>query len=264
LVTIAHQTSGLSLYGKQLSGPTNAPTAGMSEPSGDARYPVIAGSKVAGLDLLGTSISLNGAAKTLTIKDKVLDLSSPAATAAQIPGTSLLQYVNRWQMGNTIYYAAMSNSAANQPMFYAGAAESVDLCSVSACDPHVLTYPEASLGGTPETGGVKCPTAPSVSDPCTITITVNTADVGNPTGASSLQEVGTYAFAASHPQGATTNAQAQANNLPLEIDGACCFNDGAPVGNSVAGAGPPHVSGAVTETTGGIITPGTEPVTRFW
>jgi hypothetical protein len=57
-----------------------------------------------------------------------------------------------------------------------------------------------------------------------LTIKVKAADVGNPTSKSLLEEVGTYAFAASHPQGATTNAQAQADNVPLQIDGACCFN----------------------------------------
>ena len=35
---------------------------------------------------------------------------------------------------------------------------------------------------------------------------------------------GAYALATSHPEGATTNAQAQADNVPQEIDGACCFN----------------------------------------
>ena len=270
LVTIAHQTSGLSLYGKPLRGPSDAPVAGISDRAGDARYPVVGGSEVAGLDLLGTSLALNPAAKTLTITDRVLDLSNPAATAAQIPGTAVEQYVTRWQMGNTIYYAAMSNTAANQPEYYAGAAQSVDLCSVSACDPHMLIYPEANLGGTTETGAVKCPGTPSASTPCTLTITVNTADVGNPTAASSLQEVGTYAFASSHPQGVTTDAQAQADSLPLEIDGACCFNYGAPVGNEVAGAGAPATgSGGSLLGSGlqygfGSITPGTEPVSRFW
>ena len=85
------------------------------------------------MDILGTSMHLDASAKTLTITDKVLDLSNPAATSEQVPGGALLQYVTRWQMGNTIYYAAMTNTAANQPMYYAGAATSVDLCSVSAC-----------------------------------------------------------------------------------------------------------------------------------
>ena len=39
-----------------------------------------------------------------------------------------------------------------------------------------------------------------------------------------LESVGAYALATSHPEGATTNAQAQADNVPLEIDGDCCFN----------------------------------------
>ena len=270
LVTIAHQASGMSLYGRLLDGPSNDPVSGISDPSGDARYPVIGGSEVAGMDLLGTSLSLDSAAKTLTVTDKVLDLSNPAATAAQVPGTSLLQYVTRWQMGNTLYYAAAADNAAGQPMYYAGAAQSVDLCSVSACDPHVLTYPETGLGGTSESGSVKCPSAPSLSDPCTITITVSTADVGGPTAASSLEEVGTYALASSHPQGATTDAQAQADNLPLEIDGACCFNFGAPVSGTVAGAGPPGAAASGTALSAqrvfgaGRITPGTEPASLFW
>jgi hypothetical protein len=118
----------------------------------------------------------------------------------------------------------MSNTGANQPSFYAGKAQSVDLCSVSACDPHVITYPEAGLGGSAEQGSVSCPASPSASNPCTVTIRVATADVGKPTMLNLLQEVGSYAFATAHPQGATTNAQALADDVPLQIDGACCFN----------------------------------------
>ena len=69
-----------------------------------------------------------------------------------------------------------------------------------------------------------CPASPSTKSPCTITTKVNTADVGSPKSTSLLEEVGTYALATTHPEGATTNAQAQADNVPLEIDGACCFN----------------------------------------
>jgi hypothetical protein len=36
--------------------------------------------------------------------------------------------------------------------------------------------------------------------------------------------VGSYAFASSHLQAAIDNAQAQADNVPLEVDGICCFN----------------------------------------
>jgi hypothetical protein len=88
----------------------------------------------------------------------------------------------------------------------------------------VLTYPEPNLGGTQEAGTVTCPAMPSAKSPCAITLRVNAADVGSPTATSLLDEVGALALATAHPEGATTNAQAQADDVPLEIDGACCFN----------------------------------------
>jgi hypothetical protein len=224
LVTLARQSSGPGLFGTAVSGTSNAPATAISDPSGDALYPVIGGTELQGMDVVGSSVALSGDGKTLAVTTKVSDLTNPGAAAAAVPGTSLLQYVTRWQMGNTIYYAAMSNTGANQPAFYAGAAPSVDLCSVSACFPHVITYPEPGLGGAAEPGSVSCPASPSAANPCTITIRVSVGDIGSPSSGSLLEEVGSYAFAASHPQGATTNAQAQADDVPLEIDGACCFN----------------------------------------
>lgn len=225
VVTLARQSSGPGLFGKSVSGPSNAPVGGIGDPSGDARYPVIGGTNVRGMDIVGASMALSANKKTLNVTTKVVDLSNPAATAAQIAGASLLQYVTRWQRGDVISYAGMSTDSSGSPSFYAGKAQSVDLCSVSACDPHVITYPEPGFGGSSEAGSVSCPASPSATNPCTITVRVKLADVGIPaTGASRLEEVGSYAFGASHPQGATTNAQALADNVPLEIDGACCFN----------------------------------------
>jgi hypothetical protein len=224
VATVARQSSGTGLYGKPVSGPSNAPVKGITDPSGDALYPVIGGTNVNGMDILGSSLGLSPGGRTVTVTLKVLDLRNPALALATVPGAAFLQYVTRWQMGNTVYYAAMSTTAANQPSFYAGKAQSVDLCSVSACDPHVITYPEPSFGGSPETGAVSCPAAPSSTNPCTITIKVSAADVGGPTSKSLLEEVGSYSFTAAHPQGALTNAQALADDVPLEIDGACCFN----------------------------------------
>jgi hypothetical protein len=224
VATVVRQSAGMGLYGQPVAGASNAPVKGISDPSGDALYPVIGGADVAGMDILGSSLALSPDGRTLTATTKVVDLSNPAATAAKVPGAAFLQYVTRWQMGNTIYYAAMSNTAANQPSFYAGKAQSVDLCSVSACDPHVLTYPEPSFGGSTEPGSVSCPASPSAGKPCTVTIKVHTADIGAPTTKSLLEEVGSYSLASAHPQGATTNAQALADDVPLQIDGACCFN----------------------------------------
>ena len=235
VITIARQSSGLGLLGTPVSGSSNAPVSGLGDPSGDALYPVIGGSNVSGMDIVGHRLSLSSDGKTLNVITQVVNLSNPAATAAAITGTTFLQYVTRWQMGNTIYYAAMSNTPANRPDFYAGSAQSVDLCSVSACFPHVITYPEPDLGGNEESGSIQCPAVPSTSNPCTLTVSVRVKDVGSPTSTSRLEEVGSYSFAASHQQGATTNPQAEADNVPLEIDGVCCYNFQA----SIQNGGPP-------------------------
>jgi len=223
VVTVARQSAGPGVYGGSVSGPSKAPVTGISDPAGDARYPVVGGTTVSGMDVLGSQLSLSKDGRTLNVVTKVVDLSNPSATSVSL-AAPLLHYVTRWQLGNTLYYASMENTAANQRSFYAGKTQSVDLCSVSACFPHVLTYPEANLGGTQEAGTVACPALPSAKSPCTITVKVNTADVGSPAATSLLEEVGAFALATPHPEGATTNAQAQADDVPLEIDGACCFN----------------------------------------
>ena len=222
VITIVRQSSGPGLFGTNVSGPSNALTTGMTGNFGDALFPAIGGTNVPGMDILSSSISLSG--NTLTLTTRIVDLSNPAATAAKITSTAFLQYVTRWQMDNTIYYGAMENTPLNRPIFYAGAAQSVVLCSVSVCFPHVITYPESGLGGSAENGSINCPSVPSASNPCTLTINVNVADVGNPTSSSLLEEVGSYSFASAHHSGATTSAQAEADNVPLEVDGICCYN----------------------------------------
>ena len=87
-----------------------------------------------------------------------------------------------------------------------------------------MTYPEPGFGGSSETGTVSCPSAPSASNPCTLTINVKLADVGSPAASNPLEEVGGYSLASAHQQGVTTNAQAQADDVPLEVDGVCCYN----------------------------------------
>jgi hypothetical protein len=234
VVTIAQQNGGPGLFGQPVTGlpnePSSAPTSSMTDATGDARYPVIGGTNVAGLDLAGTKLSLsrNG---TLTVTMKVVDVSAAgvAAASSAVTGAQYLQYVTRWQMGTTIYYTMMettpSLAAAGQYEFYAGKAQSIDLCSVSACDPHVIFYPEApATGGNTEKGTVSCPAAPSASTPCTVTIAVTGADIGSPTASSLLEEIGSYAFGAARPQAAVTNALAESDELPLEVDGLCCFN----------------------------------------
>ena len=237
VITIARQSSGLGLFGTAVTGPSNAPVSGLADPSGDALFPVIGGGGQSGMDILGTSLQLSDDHRFLNVTTKVVDLSNPTGTTAAIAGTTNLQYVTRWQFGNTIYYAAMENTAANRPSFYAGKAQSIDLCSVSACFPHVLTYPEPHFGGNAESGTINCPATPSPSNPCSVTIAVRVGDIGmaSATSATSLlEEVGGYALAATIQEGAENNATAESDTVPLEIDGVCCYNFKAAVQN-----GPP-------------------------
>jgi len=89
----------------------------------------------------------------------------------------------------------------------------------------VITYPEPGFrGGHAETGSLTCPATPPGTNPCLIRVRVNVADVGSLSATSLLQEVGGYALGSAPPQGATTNAQARADDVPLEVDGVCCFN----------------------------------------
>ena len=224
IITVARQSSGPGLFGAKVSGPTNAPTSGLSDPTGDALYPVIGGNNVAGMDMTSSHLSFSSNGQVLDVTMQVTDLAHPASAIASVAGATNAQYLTRWQMGNTIYYAAMENTALNQPIFYAGKESTIDLCSVSACFPHVLTYPESGSGptftGVPETGSITCPT----SGPCTLTIHVKVGDVGGPTGHSLLESVGAYSMAAAIQEGAEDNASAQTDTVPLEIDGVCCYN----------------------------------------
>jgi hypothetical protein len=224
VITVERQSSGAGLFGTKVSGPTNAPMTGLSDPGGDALYPVIGGVNQPGFDIASSQLSFSADGKTLNVTMQVADLAHPAGAITAIPGATNVQYVTRWQMGNTVYYAAMENTVANQPIFYAGKQSTIDLCSVSACFPHVLTYPEpggtGSFTGIAETGSISCPSTGA----CTVTIHVKVADVGGPTGKSLLESVGAYALAAAIQEGAEDNASAQSDTVPLEIDGVCCYN----------------------------------------
>src|SRR5207245_9400876 len=142
VITIARQSSGLGLFGTKVSGPSNSPVSGLSDPAGDARYAVIGGSNQPGMDIRSSQLSFSPNGSTLNVTMQVADLAHPATTIGSIAGATNVQYVTRWQMGNTVYYAAMENNALNQPIFYAGATKPIDPTAVSACLPHTRTSPD--------------------------------------------------------------------------------------------------------------------------
>jgi hypothetical protein len=243
VVTVIRQDSGTGVFGTPVPTSPSTPAPPRDHIDGTLNNALfsptsgaIAGANVPGMDVVKSQLSLTGA--TLTVTMKVADLTS-ATTATAVGGQP--EYVTRWVMATpsdplhpyTIFYAGMTGGPTTPRFYYAGPAQSSDLCSVSACFPHVITYPEsgAAAPGAPvaatghgETGTTTCPTTPSASNPCTVTITVNTADIGSPNSSSLLEEVGAYSFAVSHPQAAQTMAQSQADSVPLMIDGVCCYN----------------------------------------
>ena len=226
LISVLHQSAGPGVRGAAVSGTPNTPVTHLDDPPGDALYPVVGGTNQAALDLLGSSVTPTADGSGITVTMKVADLGTPAITSAiQATSGPFLQYVTRWQMGNTLYDAIAETTASGTFTYSAGPTDSVDLCSVSACDPHVLVYPDSAPDGHTETGTQTCPPTPSAANPCVITITVSPGDVGAGNGSHLFEEVGAYALTSSHPQTGTTNAQAQADNVPLSIDGVCCYND---------------------------------------
>src|SRR5205814_8861703 len=49
VITIARQSSGLGLFGSAVNGPSNAPVAGLADPTTDALFPVIGGTNIQGM-----------------------------------------------------------------------------------------------------------------------------------------------------------------------------------------------------------------------
>src|SRR5947207_7912829 len=90
VVTIARQSSGIGLFGTAVSGPSNAPVAGLNDPAGDGLFPVIGGTNVRGMDILSNQLHLSSDGATLQVMTRVVDLRNPAGTAATITGSTFL------------------------------------------------------------------------------------------------------------------------------------------------------------------------------
>ncbi|HYT29851.1 MAG TPA: hypothetical protein VEN82_03670 [Actinomycetota bacterium] len=228
VVTIAHQHGGIGLFGKKVTGPPTVRNS-LTDPSGDALFdPIYGTTSVPEMDLRGITVQTNGSNLVFTIPVTSLDDLSHGLTAT---GAASLDYVVRWVgppvdsptgVRNPIYYAAVEvNNPAGVRTFYAGTAQSVDLCSVSACFPHVITYPAPPVGTS--VSGQLVPGTGTAPDAWQITVPLSA--VGNPAPGSLLESLGVYAFAQAHSSATPiTNAEAQAGTLPVQVDGICCID----------------------------------------
>lgn len=248
LVTIARQSSGPGIkddgtgHAALVTGPSNAPVPGLADAAGDAKWPVFGGANSPEMDLTFDGLSSSGRTLTVSMRTAADPRNSGgplAATNCLLP-TCNTEYVTRWQMGSKLYYA-MYESGGPTPGGYAGEIKTIDDCSVSACDPHTVTYPET----TTEPSTVVCPATPSAATPCEIKVSVNLADIGDPTNSSLLEEVAGYAFVSTVPESALTQATERNDNGATEVDGVCCYNFQAagvtappPGGSGNTGGGP--------------------------
>jgi hypothetical protein len=224
VVEVVRQIGGTGLNGTPIDSPTDVGVNSISAGAGDARYEPIAGPNFPGLDVRGVSLVTKGDKLEATIQ--VTDPSAVAA-AAQAIGAPFVDFVVRWEDDSKLYFASAEYTAAGgTPTFSDGESQSIDLCSVSACDPHILSYPGPHMAPSTShatTGTVSNGDAAG-NTPGSITIDVPRADVGGPKDGDRVDSVGGYSLVSLLSFDAPlTNAMAENDLVPVEVDGACCF-----------------------------------------
>ncbi|MCU1594984.1 MAG: hypothetical protein JWO12_2376, partial [Frankiales bacterium] len=233
---IVTQNTGYSaLTGKKLVPyESTAPVSSITDPAGDSLFKPLGGTYVPGADVLGVKVEKVGANMAFTIKTK-----GSLFSAARAAGVPTAQLTIRWQVGDTLYFAAVQENVAGVDSFFGGKTDSVDLCSVSGCKPNYLTYNAAPYPGVVSGSG---------SHDGDYRINIPLSALGNPTSKTVLEEM--MAFVTVNPSGGGVLPQDNVTNYfdeaPLQIEGTRTFN--ARFGASaVSGPGAP-------------LMPGTQPV----
>ncbi|TMK96985.1 MAG: hypothetical protein E6G40_09300 [Actinobacteria bacterium] len=228
---VVRQNGGTGLFGTTVTGdPSSGST--LTDGSGDARFdPVYAGPNVAELDLVKLSVAnARDGSNDLLFTFDVSSLDN-LQHALDATGAPAVDYVARWtgpsvndpQTGskNPIYYASVEVQPGGLTTFFAGEAQSVDLCSVSACTPHILNYPAPPQGGTLVTGHRKLGHHPGSADQWVVRVPRSL--VGNPAIGSLLESFSGFTLARNHSASVQiTSAEGEAGLTPIEVDGVCC------------------------------------------
>ena len=226
LDTVVTQNTGLDANtGKPLKPyESTAAVSSIEDPAHDALFRPLGGRNVPGADIRSVKVARSGSDIVLTVKTAG-DLSSVASAA----GTANAQVVVRWQMGDTLYFAAADANAAGPISYYGGKTDAVDLCSVSGCKPNYLTYNAFPAPGVVQASGS--------SDGNKHVIQVPLSAVGNPSSKSLLEEV--MAFVVASPQAGVVpqnNGTDFLDIAPLQLEGTKTFNArfGAPASSGPA------------------------------
>ena len=238
VVTLVKQNGGIGLLGKAIAAPS-ARGASISGRASNATFdPVYGGEAVPEMDLRDALVSRDG--NDLVFRVAVQSLDTPA-NALSATGARAVDYVVRWVgtpvdsatgKRDPIYYAAVEVGDGD-PLFFAGAARSVELCSVSGCFPHVIEYPAPPNGGTAVTGKL-VPSASGAPDHWEIHVPRDL--VGGPSDTSVMESFSVFSLARN--KSATlpiTNVEEELGISPILVDGLCCVDTTIAAGTHVLG-----------------------------
>lgn len=239
VVTLVRQNGGVGLLGKVIGAPA-ARGASIAGKAKDATFdPIYGGAAVPEMDLREALVSRDG--QDLLFRINVSSLDEPA-NALSLTGSRAVNYVARWVGApidsptgkrDPIYYAAVEVGDGD-PLFFAGAARSVELCSVSGCFPHIIEYPAPPNGGTEVTGRLVQGIAGA---PDYWEIRVPRDVVGAPSDTSVLESFSVFSLARN--KSATlpiTNLESELGISPIVVDGLCCVDTTVAAGTRVLGA----------------------------
>jgi hypothetical protein len=230
-VMVVRQNSGVGLLGTSVTGdPRTAKsiTDGLYDATFD---PVYSTSNIPETDLASVTVKADPL-NPLNLKFDLYvgDLANPT-NALSATRAGAIDYVVRFVgpavvdpntgAKNPIYFAAAELVPGGAFTFYAGEAESVDLCSVSACTPHVINYAAPPQGGILVTGSVVGTVSRYGKD--YVEIVVPRAVLGGLSAGSLMESLSGYVLARNKSASLTiTTAEAEGGITPIEVDGACC------------------------------------------
>jgi hypothetical protein len=222
--TLSIQSTGVNAWTGQPLQPLDeswAPVSSITNPTGHAlANKALGGTEDQSLDIKSVDVSGGSSA----MKVAVTTVGGSLAQGAQAADSPYGQLTLRWQMGNTLYYATAQEDATGQtsPAWSAGPVSSIDLCSVSACDPHYFVYGGPDNGGTAITGTV----ANNSDGTTTYTFQIPFSVVGQPENAPLLDQFMAFTSVSAQSNDVpVTNPEAEVETgLPTVIDATRDFN----------------------------------------
>jgi hypothetical protein len=163
-VKVAKLSNGPSLLSGHGPYALTFPTDFRSSAAGDATWPnTAAGTNIAGMDILGSGVSLSGSdfVGTINLADastsgftNALTAYNNAETAANAtdPPATRLQYVLRWDFGVDAYYMVAEVGSNGIPTYYGGRVDSTSAVNAASAPVGIAYRPQSAF---PVSGSVQ-------------------------------------------------------------------------------------------------------------